>query len=94
MIIHTLTRCKILQGMDINQSYLVTVQRFCREFEPEAFPSPQSVYGAIREVPDFPGVKIGRKVFIDLERWRVFKASGGQGLAGGWRKKPSDSGAA
>lgn len=59
--------------------------------EPEAFPSDQSLYSAIKTVPGFPVVKIGRRVFIDLDRWRQFKAAGGKALTGGWRREPCDA---
>ena len=66
---------------------LVTIPQF-RLLEP-AFSSEQSVYSAVREVPGFPSVRIGRRVFIDMERWQEFKRNGGAALPGGWRREVS-----
>jgi hypothetical protein len=71
--------------MDI--SSLVTIPDF-RKIEP-AFKSDQAVYSATREVPNFPIVRIGRRVFVDVARWQEFKRSGGQSLPGGWRRAPA-----
>ncbi|MFB3778799.1 MAG: hypothetical protein ACE141_14370 [Bryobacteraceae bacterium] len=68
---------------------LVTISQF-RLMEP-AFSSDQSVYAAARQIQGFPIVRVGRRVFIDLERWREFKRAGGQALPGGWRREPVET---
>jgi hypothetical protein len=74
----------------MEHSVLVTIPEF-RRLEP-AFKSDQSVYLAAREVPAFPVVRIGRRLFIDLERWAEFKRAGGAVLAGGWRRQAPGGG--
>jgi hypothetical protein len=34
-----------------------------------------------------PGVFVGRKVFVDADKLALFIESGGQRLAGGWRRE-------
>ncbi len=74
--------------MKLEQSGLLTIPEF-RMREPVAFGSDQAVYHAIRTVPGFPSVRLGRRVFIDVGRWEEFKRSGGRSLAGGWRRQPA-----
>lgn len=69
---------------------LKTVPEFRRE-EP-AFSSEGCVYEAIRSVPNFPVVRVGRRVFIDMARWQEFKRAGGHALPGGWRRQPRNAG--
>jgi hypothetical protein len=74
----------------MHNSVLVTIPEF-RRLEP-AFKSDQSIYLAVREVPGFPVVRLGRRLFIDLERWAEFKRAGGAALAGGWRREAPSGG--
>ncbi len=67
---------------------LITIPEFRRTVEPGAFRSDQAVYAAVRNVPGFPVVRVGRRVYIDLDEWERFKASGGQALAGGKSPMP------
>lgn len=69
----------------MNHQPLVTIPEF-RELEP-AFKSDQAVYSAVREIRGFPVVRVGRRLFIDVERWREFRQSGGQALPGGWKRE-------
>lgn len=64
---------------------MVTIPEF-RRIEP-AFKSDQAVYAAAREVPNFPVVRVGRRLFVDVGGWEEFKRNGGQSLPGGWRKE-------
>ena len=70
----------------MQDSSLVSISQF-RLMEP-AFSSDQAVYAAARQIPGFPVVHVGRRLFIDLERWADFKRAGGQALPGGWRREP------
>ena len=71
------------------KSSLVTIPQF-RQLEP-AFSSDQAIYAAIRQISGFPAVRIGRRVFIDMEQWQEFRKSGGRALAGGWRREPQEA---
>jgi hypothetical protein len=66
---------------------LVTVPDFRKYHEPDAFKSDQAIYTAARNVPGFPAVKCGRKLFIDVGKWKEFIDRGGAALAGGWRRE-------
>lgn len=68
---------------------LVSISEFART--ERAFPSEYAVRGAIRNVAGFPTVRIGRRIYIDMDRWAAFKASGGAALPGIWRLKPRDA---
>jgi hypothetical protein len=74
---------------DPQDQALVAIPQF-RLLEP-AFKNEQAIYQAAREVPGFPVVRIGRRIYIDMNRWRLFKKNGGAALPGGWRRQPRDA---
>jgi hypothetical protein len=67
---------------------LLSINEFSRR-NPEAFPSPNSVYTAVREhiLPPGVAVRIGRKLFINEEKFAEFIDRGGASLPGGWKRE-------
>lgn len=67
---------------------LLRINEFSRR-NSEAFPSPNSVYTAVGEgtLPPGVAVRIGRKLFINEEKFAEFIAAGGAALPGGWKRE-------
>lgn len=63
---------------------LKTIPQFVRD-EP-AIGSDQTGYTMAR-AGLLPVVRIGRRLFIDIDQWEAFKAAGGRALPGGWRRE-------
>ena len=51
------------------------------------FPSDIAGYNALNGPLRGCVVRIGRKKFVDLSKWREFVQRGGQSLPGGWRRE-------
>jgi len=63
---------------------LKTIPQFVRD-EP-AIGSDQSGYQMAR-AGLLPTVRIGRRLFVDMDQWALYKAAGGRALPGGWRRE-------
>jgi hypothetical protein len=63
---------------------LLTIPQFVRA-EP-AIGSDQSGYQKAR-AGLLPVVRIGRRLFIDMDQWASYKRTGGRALPGGWKRQ-------
>jgi hypothetical protein len=65
---------------------LLTIPEFRRQ--ESSIPSDARAYQLVRAQIIPPGVvvRLGRRIFIDVNEWEKFKRSGGKSLPGGWRR--------